>query len=329
MAYQNVPVADGYQVVQQIADFAELNGWAIHRRGEQTDTIQSLTYYEVTLSVTGFSCYLTLAGYTNEIVLNGHRSYNSSARWWQQPDQYFAYDNDGYFTQQEERATKVTVELRVNPILSVHLFAGTTPTPYVYAAIEKEPGYYRHLVFGHMQKFGTALGGMFWDVSSRNTYAEEQTNADNHRAPFLYNSNVQYYGYSRCGGFDTQDRNGNPVFCRMGYDSSSPYSSGGHNGPEADTFMVANPINFNGRTALQTPLVMANVDGYVPFGNPPALRYINLEYFEAGDELVIGNETWKVFPWTRRAPGLETTNDAYRGPEYEASGMYGIAYLKD
>jgi len=312
MAYQNVPVADGYQVVQQIADFAELNGWAIHRRGEQTDTIQSLTYYEVTLSVTGFSCYLTLAGYTNEIVLNGHRTYNSSVRWWLQPDQYFAYenDNDEYFTEPEERATKVTVELRVYPILSVHLFAGTTPTPYVYAAIEKEPGYYRHLVFGHMQKFGTALGGMFWDVSSRNTSAEEQTNADNHRAPFLYNSNVQYYSFSQCGGFDTQDRNGNPVFCRMGYTSTSPYSSGGHNGPEADTFMVANPISFNGRTALQTPLVMANVDGYVPFGIPPALRYINLEYFEAGDELVIGNETWKVFPWTRRAPGLETTNNA-------------------
>lgn len=126
MAYQNIPVTDGYQVVQQIANFASNVGWTVHRNSDQVDGPS--THREVTLSFNGYPGYVTLAGYpgTGGIRLNGHRSFDNTKRWWEQPDQFLAYNGDGnYQDDYNEYTTRCFVELRVTPILSVHLFGGT------------------------------------------------------------------------------------------------------------------------------------------------------------------------------------------------------------
>lgn len=333
MAYQNIPVADGYQVVQQVANFASSIGWTVHRSSEQTDINGSALYYEVTLSFSGYPGYVTLAGYTGTggIRLNGHRGYDASKRWWEQPDQFLVYDNDGnYQNDVDEYRTRCLVELRVTPILSVHLFGGTSPTPYLYAAIEKEPGYYRHMVIGHFEKFGTAMGGLFWDVSARETDIGYQTFYEFHRAPFAYSVSTYSTDYIFRGGCDTQDAQGNPKFCVFSGNRPGSHLPGGQWMNEWWSFHAGSPIQYNGRTGLMVPTVNVVTDGYRPFGTPPAFRYVDLEYFEAGDELVIGSETWKVFPWARRTPGVRISNNAaYYGPEYEATDKLGIAYLKD
>ena len=330
MAYQNTPVENGYQVAQQLASFAASVGWTVHRQGEQTDINGSTLYYEVTISASGYPCYVTIAGYSNRIELNGHRGYDSSKRWWEQPDQYVYYNGDGEYTDSYEDETRTICELRVNPILSVHMFGSMSPTPYLYAAIEKEPGYYRHLTIGHLQKFGTAKGGMFWDVSNRRKYNGYHSYPYYHRAPLLNADNADGYNDGP-GGFDTQKSDGTPYFNRFGiviYDENQPrMSTGGHHATELHSVFTASPIAFNARTPLQVPMVFANT--YTPFGTAPAMRYVDLTYFEAGDELVVGNETWKLFPWARRTYGVRNSNSDYSGPEYEATHMYGIAYLKD
>lgn len=327
MAYQNIPVTDGYQVTQQIADFAASVGWTVHRANEENDIDGSTSYFEVTLSANGYPCYVTLAGYGNAIRMNGHRGYDSGKRWWDQPDQYLNFDDDANWADTQERETTAVCELRVNPILSVHLFGGMSPTPYLYAAIEKEPGYYRHLTVGHLQKFGTAAGGMFWDVSNRHKDNRGYSSfPEYHRGPLLNDRKSDDYN-DGVGGFDVQQTDGSPNFNRFGAVNYASYGEGGHNGGELNSFMVAGPITFNGRTPLQAPVVFANI--YTPFGTATAMRYINLEFFEAGDELTIGGETWKVFPWARRGNGVRNLDIEYSAPEYEASGNYGVAYLKD
>lgn len=330
MAYQNTPVTNGYQVVQELANFAATVGWTVNRAAEQTDIDGVTDYYELTVSATGYSGYVTLAGYSDRIHLNGHRSYDSSKRWWEQPDQHFPYDNDGNLTDANERTYNAAiVELTVNPILSVHMFGGLTPTPYLYAAIEMEPGYYRHLVVGQFDKFGASLGGMFWDVSARERYNGYHSYPRYHRAPFMRDNTSFSTNGLHCGGFDGQDREGNVKFYVL-LNYGRVYETSGVFGSELGSFFTGSPIVFNGRTPLLTPMVFATPpDDYIPVGTPPAVRYVDLTYFDAGDELTIGSETWKVFPWARKAPGVQNNSSDYSGSEYEASGMYGIAYLKD
>jgi len=359
MAYQNVPVTDGHQVVQQLANFAAANGWTVHRNTTDNDDevgdvpgdydSTGVTnrwdgdYRLVTVSTPGFSGYVSLAGYQNEIYLNGHRGYDGSKKWFDQPDQYLLYDGDGntYYSYRggntynyDKINTRTRVELRVNPIQSVHFFGGMTPTPYLYAAIEMEPGFYRHMVIGHFQKFGTALGGLFWDVSSASPDSSSYVSFyESHRVPFLYNSSTRVRTGN--GGFDCQDTTGAPRFAKFGNVTGS-HLLGGHWSEEVRTFEVATPIQFNSRTALMTPLVWVISGSYRPFGTPPNFRYVNLTYFEAGDELTIGGDVWKLFPWARRKAGVRTTSIYIDGvrfyydrPEDEATEMYGIAYLKD
>ncbi len=318
MAYQNIPVSDGYQVVQQIANFASTLGWTIHRN---EDNPFDVNYRILTLSSGGV--YITLNGSGTVIYLNGHRGIDVAADWDAQPDQFLYYDNDGDRNNDyDERMLRTRVTMRVNPILSVHLFGSMSPQPYIYAAIEMEPGFYRHLVIGHFEKFGSSLGGTFWDVSA--VYASNYASFPyRHRAPFLYNANVHYYNTQ--GGFDCQDDTGVAAFCKLG--GKGPHFAGGCWGSEVNSFFVGSPIQFNARTPLMTPLVWVSNNGYRPFGTPPGFRYVNMTYFEAGDEFTIGTETWKVFPWARRKQGA--SDYGLSSPADEATGMYGIAYLKD
>ncbi|KAE8546143.1 hypothetical protein [Marinobacter nauticus] len=318
MAYSNVPVTDGAQVVQEIASFAATLGWSVVRNdGTNPKT--------VTLLVPG-GIYVSLNGGNDNIYLNGHRGVDTNKAWYDQPDQYLQYDGDGNPTNDTtEKYTLTTSWLRVNPLLSVHLFGGNSPTPYLYAAIEMEPGYYRHIVIGMFEKLGAALGGTFWDVSA--VYAASNASHPGyHRAPFLYNDFVS--GTEINGGCDGQDSNGNPAWVKFNdYYSLVPQLAGGHWGCELMTFFKCSPIQFNGRTPLITPLVWVDSAGYRPYGTPPAFRYIEMSYFEAGDELVIGSDTWKVFPWARRKVGGR--NNTLTSTSDEATDMYGLAYLKD
>lgn len=319
MSYQNVPVSNGYQVVQQIANFASSVGWTIHR---DEDRPADPSFRLITLSAGGI--YITIIGDAQTISVNGHRGIDTGVDWDQQPDQYAFYDGDGdYDNDNEERYTRPTLELRVNPLTSVHLFGSMTPEPYIYAAIELEPGYYRHLTIGHFEKFGAFSGGTFWDISGLSSH-NRGSYEEYHRAPFLYNERANTI--ASFGGFDCENNAGSPDFFSFS-NASIVYDRGGCWASEIHSFFVANPIQFNARTALLTPLVWADTGGFRPVGTPPEFRYVSLDFFEPGDEFTIGSETWKVFPWARRKIGArdQFTKTA---PEDEATGMYGIAYRK-
>ena len=308
MAYQNSPVSDGIGVVQAITSFAGAHGWTVHR--DEGDG----TYRTTTLSAGG--AYITLHGVQNSVFLNGHRGIDTGAAWDAQPDQYY---NSG------DNESRTEVKFRVNPLLSVHLFASATPTPHVYAAIENEPGYYRHIVIGHMQKFGAALGGLFWDVADTDWGRYSSGRVEMIRYPLVYKTLDDYP--PRDGGLDCQDTLGNPQWAS--FCPNTVYPACGMWANEMTRHIgTLSAIDFNGRTPLQTPFVeISTNDVYVPYGTPPNLRYVSMEFFEAGDEMTIGPDTWKVFPVIRRGPAKGYMNPPSE-PSDEFSENYGIAYLK-
>jgi hypothetical protein len=333
MAYQNVPVVDGYQVVQQLANFAAANGWVVNRNGNENDTLMG-EHRSITVSAPGYPGYVSVAGNERTIYMNGHREYNGSLKWYNQPEQFLQYSGNHNSTL--EKFTRARIFLRVNPILSVHFFAGLSPTPYLYAAIEMQPGYYRHMAIGHFQKFGTAKGGLFWDVSNAPIAQSEYVSFfEYHRPPLMFNPNNRNDSMENAGGFDCQDSTDVSRFCKFDV-NPTVHLTGGHWSKELQSFNRANPILFNTRTALMSPLVWVDSNGYRPFGSPTGFRYVDMTYFEAGDELTIGGDVWKVFPWARRGQGKRITYEFidgatvfYNRPQDEATEMYGVAYLKD
>lgn len=314
MAHQKAPVSDGYQVVQQIASFAANAGWTVHRNEQRpADT----TYWIVTLSH-GTGAYITLMGNQNTVYVTGHRGFDASKDWNAQPDQYVITD-----TSTNQRETYTRVRLRVNPILSVDMFGGESPTPYIYVAIEKEPGYYRHICFGYLQKFGTALGGLFWDITETSENLPYSSYLNYLRIPCVYNNQGTFHNFSK-GGVDTQTDTGVPAWAMFG--QGAAYIPAGNWANEVYSVMMGSPIQFNGRTPLMPLLVQVSINGYVPFGVPPNMRLIDMTFYEAGDEITIGTDVWKVFPAIRKNGETNTYNDT--SPSSEGSSIYGIAYLK-
>lgn len=309
MAYLNTPVSSGVSVVEAIGSFADDNGWTLHR--DESDD----SSHTITMSAGG--AYITLRGVENSVFLNGHREINTDAAWNEQPDQYY---NSG------DNESKTEVKFRVNPLLSVHLFGNGGDHPYVYAAIENEPGYYRHIVIGHIRKFGTALGGLFWDVADTDWDRSDSSEVNYHRYPLVYKTNDGYI--ERKGGLDCQNLDGDAQWASFCKDTV--YSKCGMWANEMTHHIGRmSAIDWNGRTPLQTPFVEVDTDGvYVPYGTPPNFRYVSMEFFEAGDEMTIGPDTWKVFPLIRRGDALGYIGRVIE-PSEEFSGNYGIAYLKD
>jgi len=315
MAYQNIPVANGYQVVEQIAAFAATAGWTVHRNEESSF---NSNFRIVTLS-DGIGAYITLAGKNNRIYLNGHRGIDTGSDWNNQPDQYVDTTDDGVKVD-----TYCRVRLNVTPILSVYLFGGASPKPYLYAAIEVEPGYYRHITMGYFEKFGTALGGLFWDIAETSDSPRSIAHESSNKYPLVYNSRNRDHDNTK-GGFDAQDRNGDPVWVAFGTDFHAGYKIGGYWGNEFYSQIQVSPIRFNSRIPFITPLVSISNLGLVPYGIAPALRYVNMAYLLPGDEITMGTETWKVFPLIRNAPA---SGEDFGDYDEEGSSDYGIAYLK-
>lgn len=316
MAYSNVSVTDGHDVLQQIATFAASAGWNIHFNGARPSNTEDKM---VVISRTGAPPYLFLMYDHSESVINMNASY----------DLDLAEDWDAQLAQFNSTAnhTKTATTLRVASLLSVHLFSGTTPQPYIYCAIEKEPGYYRHLMFGYMDKFGSYLGGFFWDVSDTGDYY--RSDIDVVYLPFLqYNNSNTGLRYGRRGGLDCQDVQGAQMWASFSTWYTNPYSVCGMPFSELYDQFLVNPNSLTFRTTLipLTVYVRIGTDFY-PYGTPPNIRYVNMEHYSAGDEITIGSDIWKVFPVIRKMTPPNSVS--FTDPEHEGSQNYGIAYLKN
>ncbi len=217
-------------------------------------------------------------------------------------------------------------------------FTGSTSDGrYAHVVVEGTTGVYFHLHFGTIEKAGTFDGGQYMHgMTVRNTGAFVW--------PWHTNNAVgQSTNWMRCDDFFT----GIGVTTDAGL--SRWFQDSGNNFQVSGTFRLSDQwfsgglINFNQRTPFGPNLAFVwnslgpspSTSAYNIIGHTPDMRPCSMDGREAGETVVIGGDTWHIFPVHRKTiDGTSTTGSAYLNTFLAGSApnnysnMAGYAYLQ-
>ena len=237
-------------------------------------------------------------------------------------------------------------------LFGYHLFSNGD---FVHLVVEETTGRFRHLSFGFINKYGTFTGGQYLTagcpLESANT-TPLGFNTSTHIVPFgangqgpsraLIASNAYPGTYVRAdidgwsagwrlissGFWDTAnlDAYGCATYVNA-TNNRAGYITGG---PQVSLVTLAHdlayhcsPQGYNGLAPMMPCHAGVNRTPYAStwtlLGEFPDVRFLNISNFNAGDELTLGTDVWKIFPlW----------NKAYTTLSEPISYDYGIAYRK-
>lgn len=260
----------------------------------------------------------------NNVFCNYATSYNSSAEPFAQPG-----CNDA-----------VGANAITPPYTAHHFFDGTGASgPYVYCALEIGAGEFAHFGVGILNKAGAYSGGEFacgtiW-VYGIAVGANVQNNPVSSQNAWPFSDHHTFNGWAgnrpngtvvRCpdalSGTHFNACQSAPAGVALRCGSPTFYSTNRSLGGGPQWLLWQQPTIPSIATAvLITPHCfgesVASNSRYI--GHPPGLRHIALDFLSPGDEVVLGAETWKVFPLKRKGSISEIP----------LSGNYGLAYLKN
>jgi hypothetical protein len=219
------------------------------------------------------------------------------------------------------------------PFTAYHFFTDNT-TKYIHVALEYAPGLYRHFAFGTIDKVGNWTGGQYaaathWEVAAQTIPA-----SGNHSVLWdgLYGNSfdVNVSASVRVEGMPNQtgsmrwmllndigsqgtDRGGNARVRGLG---------GTRSGPLASQMLKFRANLANGYVPLvRIPIFWVDPtptpDQWMFLGNVSDVRVLQIANITVGQELAVGSDTWKIFPFIRKqaiASGEESRNAgiAYR-----------------
>ena len=224
----------------------------------------------------------------------------------------------------------------------VHLFAATTPEPFIAIVVEYGFNSYRHLYLGNMVKAGAYTGG--------EVIAGTQVPVSN--SGFAYPMSYRYGHYlfqgqrndvapfNFRGGVNCPHAS-NPTSWRRFYGPASPffnqndssYAIGGFVDDINDGYVARGRSPFAGVQILTPINLYASIPTtddtvFAPLGHPAGVRMINMADMEPGGEFVIGSQNWMCFPaWAKG--GTTVAKSASGWAAAETSYNVGYAYPKD
>lgn len=189
--------------------------------------------------------------------------------------------------------------------------------------VERSTGVFRTFGFGTLEKAGSYTGGQFLTG----------TNYESPIGETNWNSAAfDYYGGIYTSHFCTQARvavDGKTDFYsqtnNMGDGVTYPRLMTTARGGIEQDITTRTPNTFNALTPL-APIRMAversNSGLYSPIGTVRDVRVVNMKLLSPKEEIVLGSDTWKVFPMSSKVPwvGYPQTNFG--------SGDYGFAMRK-
>lgn len=241
-----------------------------------------------------------------------------------------------------------------NPTVSLptrlHIFgtAVATDNPFIACVIEYGFNSYRHLFMGKLDARGgitgrdviACAGGPrvaasttrgWTDVGAGNTlgsgYSDQQGTGNYGGALCVHASNAQSWRR-----FDTAGNNSTPLD-----EYTQQMIVGGFCDGFNDGYVVNAKAAFAGMNIL-FPInlyacepISGNTDtSFVPVGRLPGVRHVNMQDLEPGQQITVGNETWRVFPWTtKREENSMPPGSGVNWPQYETSYYFGYAYLEE
>jgi hypothetical protein len=231
-------------------------------------------------------------------------------------------------------------------IAEYHLFSGggAAGTRYIHCALRNGADTWSHFSFGNADQKGLTHSGVGYIASSAiPNFPTDASGGSTSNQP----SNMQWPFNGGAGGSANPATvyhcpNGlpvgfpQPIANRQGVRNTmltaeigtNAYAAG-HNDQFYAQLSIAlrsKPTPFNGRAAMYSCPIWAydstNVK-YCWIGDYPNVRYMNMKGISAGDEIVLGSDTWKVFPVLRQ-------NEAEAGNVVlgVSSEHMALAYLK-
>lgn len=233
---------------------------------------------------------------TAGILVNGSTGYDIGSLWHSQPGfPINPYDNKGYAGCMNPMSTSA---------IPAYYFFTVDDT--VNVAVECTSGKFQFMSFGLLEKQGIYTGGQFFCASfcSDNPYYIYYI--DSTFGPFYFtiqtSSNVSVSGGVFLDIDSVADWRVNGVSyneivfpCVAGQTSTvSGYSKSGM----ASFFYSKSPNFYNNITAM-CPIytfVKRSDNNFSLLGWPSGVRFLNVLNYSAGQEIVYGTETWKIFP---------------------------------
>lgn len=307
MAYATSAANDPNELLDKLRLFAQGNGWVIDGWRDRTAKVGKA----LSLHANGLHATLLteLTGGDGSrpppyIGVLGHTGYAANAN----PDV------------QGEASAPAWSNYLQGPYSAVHFLSRTAPQPYLHVVLETQTGTFKHFGTGRLVTAGVVNTGQYVYGSQWYYDANYINNPDDYRHAVAFD--------------DYWNNFVSPVTrVRADYDGVAPRW---HSVSDSASDMRrlncgwrgrAAPINLlkdmghstlTGRAPMY-PLwcaVPRGADLYSDVGHPPDLRFIRLDGYAPGEELVLGSDRWKVFPVHRKNGPAGTPN----------SGVYGYAY---
>lgn len=296
MAYETGSATGVVDLLSKLRTFLAANGWTENRWSAQGSGNW--------LNVSKSSMYINIvsdpsAGTTNR---PGHflRAYGATS-----------YSSGSAYTAQPNTSGAVIVNgLGTTSLTAYHFFAADD---YVYVVIEVTPGYYKHLHFGILTKFGTYTGGWFIFGSSHN-YQTSGSNLPNdfyqdHSLPWVASGNstaADGRGQVRADINGASNKWFNTYYSTTIADRviSGVY---GYNTTVnlGQNIMANSPNALNGLTPFFPCMLLAGNSNslYNPLGYGPGIRAIRMDNLTPGASVTIAGVSWKVFPIYNKPSG--------------------------
>lgn len=330
MAYQTGTATDSADLLDKLRAFLLANGWTIEAWRFR---IAQTTWRWLAVSKSGFffNFAVDLSAVSTRFPSNNH----IRTRW------ATSYASGSDFQAQPGGAGSAAggdilcCDI-VGPYTAYHFFEGVGASgPYAYAAVQIGAGEFRHFGVGVLDRAGTYTGGefAFGTVWTAETAVISDSTSQFHMIPFDSSSSASEVSPSatctsvRCvesGAGGEVVGYGSPPTGRLlrcgGWMSHRTGQSSVARGSLGFEFYRAGPTTVVGLAPLiRVQCHAERSSGMCSFiGEPPGFRHIRVDFLNPGDEITLGAEVWKVFPYIRKG----TT------PNIRSSGNIGIAYRR-
>ncbi|QQQ00966.1 hypothetical protein [Lysobacter enzymogenes] len=307
MAYATSAANDPNELLDKLRVFAHSNGWVVDGWRDRTVRVGKA------LSVHAGSLYATLL-----TELSG----GDSSR---PPPFVGVFGHTGYTANanadlQAEASAPVWANYVQGPYSAVHFFCRTAPQPYLHIVLETQAGTFKHFGTGRLVTAGAVSTGQY--VYGSQWYYDPSyiNNPDDVRHAMAFDDSWANYVSATTrvrADFDGIAPRWHGV-SDTGGDSRALYCGWRRRGAPINLLKDIGHSTLTGRAPGQ-PLwcsVPRGGDLNTDVGHPPDLRFIRLDSYAPGEELVLGSDRWKMFPVHRKNGPVGTPN----------SGVYGYAY---
>lgn len=328
MAYQQVSVTTINDIPAAIATFAAANGWTVNN----ADPAQPIFSHPAKPGSLSFRIRASISGANN------------------QNKDVIIEDTGVTATSKAVMRSPKLAGVANNPTVpnptSISMFTGLFPEPFIAVAVAFGVNLYRHMYLGFMDQIGNYTGGEVICATggsssvTQTSLGYQAATAFKHLFKARHSTNIVAKADS--GGVRVVHAD-NPVawrVCNSTTALSLTFASflgdeviGGF-GDGYNDVMTSRALSSYAGAVVLTPcnlLISRVISGDVrfkPIGNPSGVRLVNMRDLEAGQQILIASEAWRVYPAVSKR--IETAMPATSGGgfyrEFESSVNLGYAY---